>query len=86
MIDGLRPICRKTFRRRQLGFNGHTLRGATEQRPRWKRGIGTVNDSIGKALGQHYVKKYFTPAKARRRSSSTTCSKASEAPRQTRPG
>jgi len=30
-------------------------------KPRWKRVLGTVNGDVGEALGQLYVKEYFTP-------------------------
>jgi len=40
--------------------------GAKEQLPRYKRCIRTTDGAMGEALGQAYVKKYFTPeAKAR---------------------
>lgn len=35
------------------------LSGATQQRPRWKRALGTVEDLLGEALGQLYVERYF---------------------------
>ena len=45
---------------------GTTLRGAKENRPRWKRGIGHVESILGEALGKVYVARHFKPeAKAR---------------------
>ncbi len=35
------------------------LTGATEQRARWKRCSGAVNEALGEALGEVYVKQYF---------------------------
>lgn len=35
------------------------LSGATQQRPRWKRTLGTVEGLLGEALGQLYVERYF---------------------------
>lgn len=35
------------------------LSGATQQRPRWKRALGTVEGLLGEALGQLYVERYF---------------------------
>jgi predicted metalloendopeptidase len=47
-------------------FYGKVLRGAQEQEPRWKRVFYTLDGSIGEAVGQLYVDKYFPPeAKAR---------------------
>ncbi|MEE9273410.1 MAG: M13 family metallopeptidase [Robiginitomaculum sp.] len=44
-----------------FSFYGTALRGTTEQRPRWKRGVGVVNSTLGEAIGQVYVKLYFKP-------------------------
>jgi predicted metalloendopeptidase len=42
------------------------LSGQQEQEPRWKRSAKVIDGSIGEALGQLYVEKYFPPeAKAR---------------------
>ncbi|MCS4484927.1 M13 family metallopeptidase [Gleimia sp. 6138-11-ORH1] len=38
------------------------LTGATEQRPRWKRGIAFVEDAMGEAIGEIYVAQHFPPA------------------------
>jgi putative endopeptidase len=40
-------------------FYGHTLQGTPKQRDRWKRAIGALNNDLGDAVGQIYVKKYF---------------------------
>ncbi|MDD4661187.1 MAG: M13 family metallopeptidase, partial [Massilibacteroides sp.] len=40
-------------------FYGKTLSGKQEQQPRWKRALNTVNGSLGEAVGQIYVAKYF---------------------------
>jgi putative endopeptidase len=42
-----------------FGFYGQTLSGTPKQRDRWKRAIASVNVSLGDAVGQIYVKKYF---------------------------
>jgi len=47
-------------------FYGKTLSGKKEQKPRWKRAVGSVDGSLGEAVGQMYVKKYF-PAEAKER-------------------
>src|SRR5439155_5461043 len=42
------------------------LTGTTEILPRWKRCARATDESLGEALGEEYVKQYFTPeAKAR---------------------
>lgn len=43
-------------------FYSKTLRGQEEQRPRWKRGVGQVNGTLGMVVGRVYVDQYFPPA------------------------
>ena len=40
-------------------FYGKVLSGTEEPRPLWKRAVGIVNGTLGEAVGQMYVKKYF---------------------------
>ncbi|MBQ1819527.1 MAG: M13 family metallopeptidase, partial [Bacteroidales bacterium] len=47
-------------------FYGKTLSGKKENRPRWKRVIDNIDDCLGEAVGQMYVKNYF-PAEAKER-------------------
>lgn len=47
-------------------FFGKAMRGSKELRPRWRRSIDAVNGSLGEAVGQLYVEKYF-PAEAKER-------------------
>jgi putative endopeptidase len=42
-------------------FYGKTLSGQPEQRPRWKRGIATVEGLAGELVGKLYAAKYFPP-------------------------
>ncbi len=65
-IDAAAPFLSRAFEDNWFDFYRKTLRGQPEQRPRWQRVLGAVNDSMGMALGQLYVAKYFPPsAKAR---------------------
>lgn len=50
----------------QFKFFGTVMSGQTQERPRWKRAVGAVESSLGEALGQLYVEKYF-PAEAKAR-------------------
>jgi predicted metalloendopeptidase len=43
-------------------FVSKAISGAKEQRERYKRGVQFVNGSVGEAVGQLYVERYFTPA------------------------
>ena len=47
-------------------FYGKTLSGRKENRPRWKRVIDNLDECLGEAVGQMYVKNYF-PAEAKER-------------------
>jgi putative endopeptidase len=42
-------------------FYGTILNGIPEQRPRWKRMLDAEENYLGDALGQLYVKEYFSP-------------------------
>ena len=65
-IDDASPYLSKNFQDNKFEFYGKTLAGQPEQKPRWKRTLATVNESMGEALGQLYVAKVFKPeAKAR---------------------
>ena len=60
-IDNMAPFLADTFSNEQFDFFGKTLRGQQEQKPRWKRVLGTTENGVGEALGQMYVKQYFPP-------------------------
>jgi len=47
-----------------FAFYGTTLAGQPQQRPRWKRVLGTINGNMGEALGQLYVAQEF-PAESK---------------------
>jgi putative endopeptidase len=49
-------------RKINFAFYGTIMSGKTEDRPRWKRAVASVEDGLGEALGQLYVAKYFPPA------------------------
>ncbi|MDR1544345.1 MAG: M13 family metallopeptidase [Prevotellaceae bacterium] len=42
-------------------FYGKTLSGKEQQRDRWKRAVDVINGTLGEAVGQLYVEKYFPP-------------------------
>ena len=49
-----------------FAFYGRTLNGIEENQPRWKRGVGVVEDALGEAVGQVYVARHF-PAENKQR-------------------
>lgn len=42
-------------------FYGKEISGRKEQHPRWRRAVDLVNGTLGEALGEVYVKRYFKP-------------------------
>jgi endothelin-converting enzyme/putative endopeptidase len=55
----------KAFDDARFGFYSHTLNDVPEQRARWKRGIGMLDESLGEAVGQMYVAEHWPDATAR---------------------
>jgi endothelin-converting enzyme/putative endopeptidase len=55
----------KAFDDARFGFYGKTLNDVPEQRARWKRGMEMLDDSLGEAVGQLYVAKYWPSETAR---------------------
>ena len=45
-----------------FAFYGTAMSGKTEDRPRWKRAVASVEGGLGEALGQLYVERFFPPA------------------------
>jgi len=44
-----------------FNFFGRQLRGQPQQRARWKRCVAATDEALGEALGEVYVKTYFSP-------------------------
>ena len=55
----------KAFDDARFNFYGKTLNDVPEQRARWKRGISMLDSSLGEAVGQLYVAKYWPSETAR---------------------
>jgi putative endopeptidase len=53
------PYLSKAFVDENFAFYGTTLSGATENRPRWKRGVSTTESAVGEAIGKVYVQQHF---------------------------
>jgi putative endopeptidase len=61
LVEQYAGVLPKAFADERFAFFGKTLTGALQQRPRWQRGVITVNNLLGDAVGQIYAKKYFSP-------------------------
>jgi len=65
-VDSAAPYLSDAFADENYAFYGKTLNGQKEQKPRWKRVLGTIENDAGEAFGQLYVKVAFSPeAKAK---------------------
>ena len=56
------PYLPKAIDEENFAFFGKTLAGRQTQRERWQRGTDLVNNALGEAIGQVYVKRHFPPA------------------------
>ncbi|MGP1994300.1 M13 family metallopeptidase [Zobellia laminariae] len=69
----------KAITDQNFDFYGKELRGTPEERPLWRRGVSTVNGTLGEVVGKIYVKKHFPPeAKERMRTLVSNLLKAYE--------
>ena len=66
VITRAAPYLSSAFEAESFAFSGRTLEGQPQDRPRWKRVLGTINGTMGQALGQLYVARYFPPAAKQR--------------------
>ena len=66
LLHASAPFLAAAVEQENFNFYGKVLSGQPEQEPRWKRSAHVIDGSIGEALGQLYVEKYFPPdARAR---------------------
>jgi putative endopeptidase len=63
-LSGAAPFLSADVDNENFAFYGTTLNGQPQQRPRWKRVLGTINGNMGEALGQLYVEEVF-PAESK---------------------
>ena len=62
--DDASPYLSKRFADNRFAFT-KLLSGQQQLRPRWQRGVGLVDGSLGEALGQEYVRRHF-PASSKK--------------------
>lgn len=63
-VDEAAPYLARPIEQAHFDFYAKTLRGQAEMLPRWKRTLEAVNDAMGQALGQLYVRAAF-PAESK---------------------
>ena len=59
VLDGATSFLTSEIYQASFDFYGKVLSGREEPSPLWKRAVGTVNGTLGEAVGQMYVQKYF---------------------------
>lgn len=59
LVDAFAAYMSDAFVRAQFDFEGRVLNGQQELEPRWKRGVGSVDASLGEVVGKIYVENYF---------------------------
>ena len=59
VIDGAASFLTNEIFMTSFDFYGRVLSGREEPSPLWKRAVSMVNGTLGEAVGQMYVKKYF---------------------------
>lgn len=61
LIEQYSPVLPKALADEHFSLFGTALTGATQQRPRWQRGVIVTNLFLGDAVGEIYAKRYFSP-------------------------
>jgi putative endopeptidase len=62
LARALSPHLSASFVTEDFDFYQKTLRGAQSLRPRWKRCVTLIDEQMGEALGQEFVRRAFPPA------------------------
>jgi putative endopeptidase len=60
-ISEASPYLSTAFQDARFEYYGRALRGTQAQQPRWKTMVDVVNRTLGEAVGEEYVKRYFPP-------------------------
>lgn len=66
LVSEASPFLSSKFVDENFAFYSAYLEGKKENQPRWKRVVGMTDTTLGEALGQMYVEKYFS-AQAKQR-------------------
>ncbi|HEY4001324.1 MAG TPA: M13 family metallopeptidase [Candidatus Xenobia bacterium] len=62
LLHRMAPYLSDGFVDEDFSFTGKVLRGTEANMPRWKRVVRTIDATMGEALGQSYVARYFPPS------------------------
>jgi putative endopeptidase len=60
LLDTYAPDLPAQFVTRHFEFHGRTVSGIPELKPRWKRGVDTLEQALGDLVGKLYVERHFS--------------------------
>jgi putative endopeptidase len=60
LVDNAARVLSTDFVNASFDYNGKILHGQKKLKERWERNYAVVDENLGEALGQLYVKKYFS--------------------------
>ncbi|MHB9054799.1 MAG: M13 family metallopeptidase [Paludibacteraceae bacterium] len=66
IISNFAPYLSDNFSKENYAFYGQTLNGSKKQLPRWKRVLNSEEGVMGEALGQLFVKEFFSERSKKR--------------------
>ena len=61
-LDGAADVLPRPLREARFAFRGVALSGAAAEPPRWQQAVADVNQALGEAVGQAYVRRHFAAA------------------------
>ncbi|MBB6094843.1 putative metalloendopeptidase [Povalibacter uvarum] len=61
VLNAYAPNLPERFANLHFEFNDRTVSGIEQIKPRWKRGVDTVEGGIGEIAGRLYVERHFSP-------------------------
>lgn len=68
VLHSASPFLFSLVEKENFDMFGRKLMGQKDQEPRWKKAVGIIDGSVGEALGEKFVKRYFTLESKRRMS------------------
>jgi predicted metalloendopeptidase len=66
LLDTYAPDLPAKFVQLNFDFHEHAVSGIEEMKPRWKRGVDTIENAAGELAGKVYVERHFSPEAKRR--------------------
>jgi putative endopeptidase len=61
-LDGSADVLPQALREARFAFRGVALSGAQTEQPRWQQAVADLNQALGEAVGEAYVKRHFAAA------------------------